>query len=90
MRRQTTTERYDQLVRDGFDESRCEERDACGRFSRAIRVRCSQCEALVINGIACHETGCRNAVREDQDHDWDPTNAWDPTAPDDYKSVYSE
>lgn len=24
------------------------------------RVRCSQCEALVINGIACHETGCPN------------------------------
>lgn len=23
-------------------------------------VRCSQCESLVINGIACHETGCPN------------------------------
>jgi hypothetical protein len=24
------------------------------------RPRCSQCEALVINGMACHETGCPN------------------------------
>ncbi len=29
-----------------------------------IRVSCSQCEALVINGIACHETGCPNATHE--------------------------
>lgn len=28
------------------------------------RVRCSQCEALVINGIPAHEHGCRNATRE--------------------------
>ena len=26
-----------------------------------LRVRCSQCEAVCINGIACHETGCPNA-----------------------------
>lgn len=24
-------------------------------------VRCDQCEALMINGIFCHETGCVNA-----------------------------
>ena len=29
------------------------------------RVRCSQCEALVINGIATHERGCPNAPRRD-------------------------
>jgi hypothetical protein len=29
-----------------------------------IRVRCSQCAAATINGIACHETGCPNAVHE--------------------------
>ena len=22
------------------------------------QVRCSQCQALVINGVACHERGC--------------------------------
>jgi hypothetical protein len=26
------------------------------------RACCSQCEALVINGIACHEHGCPNIV----------------------------
>lgn len=24
-------------------------------------MRCSQCEMLVINGVACHETGCPRA-----------------------------
>lgn len=26
-------------------------------------VCCSQCEALVINGIACHEIGCPNEIK---------------------------
>jgi len=26
----------------------------------AVAVSCSQCEALVINGMATHETGCPN------------------------------
>lgn len=25
-----------------------------------IRVSCSQCDAKVINGVACHEHGCPN------------------------------
>ncbi len=29
--------------------------------TRYIRPRCSQCEAAVINGVACHEHGCPNA-----------------------------
>lgn len=29
-----------------------------------VRIGCSQCEALVINGVACHERGCPNQVRE--------------------------
>lgn len=29
-----------------------------------VHVRCSQCEALVINGVPCHETGCSNATGE--------------------------
>ena len=28
-----------------------------------VRPRCSQCQALVIQGIACHETGCPNKRR---------------------------
>ena len=28
------------------------------------RVRCDGCEALVIQGVACHETGCPEAWRE--------------------------
>jgi hypothetical protein len=27
-------------------------------------VKCSQCQAMVINGHACHETGCPNATHE--------------------------
>lgn len=33
------------------------------RSEHRYRVRCSQCEALVINGVACHETGCPNERR---------------------------
>lgn len=28
--------------------------------SNTNKVRCSQCEALVINGVPAHETGCPN------------------------------
>lgn len=30
------------------------------------RVKCSQCEAIVINGIPCHELGCPNLPRCDK------------------------
>ena len=29
-----------------------------------LRVICHDCEALVINGVATHERGCRNATHE--------------------------
>jgi hypothetical protein len=38
----------------GFDKSRVTP------FTRGAHVSCSQCEALVINGVACHELGCPN------------------------------
>jgi hypothetical protein len=41
----------------GFDESYHSGRGL-------YRPKCSQCETLVINGMACHETGCPNAVHE--------------------------
>jgi hypothetical protein len=47
-----------QLIDRGFDLSRYYEGDD------GVTVWCSQCEALVINGVACHETGCPNQVRE--------------------------
>lgn len=50
-------ERYETLrgLRErGFDKSSYDKK------SHSWRVRCSQCEALVINGVACHETGCPN------------------------------
>lgn len=43
------------LKKQGFDLSK---RD--GKYNR---VRCSQCAALVINGVACHERGCPNTPR---------------------------
>jgi hypothetical protein len=33
-------------------------------FTKRYRVRCSQCEALCINGVPTHETGCPHAVHE--------------------------
>jgi hypothetical protein len=29
----------------------------------SLRVKCTDCEALVINGLPCHETGCPAAKR---------------------------
>lgn len=51
-------ERVQEIVDRGFDRTTYDNDDG------TIKVRCSQCEALVINGTPCHETGCRNAVRE--------------------------
>lgn len=48
----------DNLQALGFDNS---ERDDDSGY---LRVRCSCCEALVINGTPCHETGCPNQSRE--------------------------
>jgi hypothetical protein len=33
---------------------------------QGVRVGCSQCQALCINGTATHETGCSNVVHECQ------------------------
>ena len=39
----------------GFDKCR----KSTETFGAAV-VGCSQCQALVINGVACHESGCPN------------------------------
>jgi hypothetical protein len=33
-------------------------------LTKQYQLGCSQCEALVINGVATHETGCPNATHE--------------------------
>ena len=33
-------------------------------FTKSYKVKCSQCEACAINGVACHETGCPNQTYE--------------------------
>jgi hypothetical protein len=50
--------RLAELVARGFDFS------TAIPFKTAWHVRCSQCEALCINGVATHETGCPNATHE--------------------------
>lgn len=33
-------------------------------------IRCDQCEALMINGVFCHETGCPNTRAKYIDGQW--------------------
>ena len=55
----------------GFDRSAPIGRDELGRFTRGVRIRCSQCEALVISGVPCHERGCPNERSDDEMVDCD-------------------
>ena len=43
------------------------------RFQPQWHVQCSQCAALVINGIPCHEHGCPNKPKdaEEPEHEED-------------------
>lgn len=54
------------LIVGGFDLSTKIIRDGSGRFCKSgfFRVKCSQCEAAVINRVPCHETGCPNLKGE--------------------------
>ncbi|CAB4158831.1 hypothetical protein UFOVP703_34 [uncultured Caudovirales phage] len=49
----------DELHHLGFDDSEADEESP-----GYLRLRCSQCVALFINGVPCHERGCRNQGRE--------------------------
>ena len=58
------------LIEQGFDASYiARQGNQYGRTS--YRPKCSQCETLVINGKACHETGCSHIVRDLEDTDGD-------------------
>jgi hypothetical protein len=50
------------LRKAGFDET------YYNRSTGYYKVKCSQCDALVINGVACHETGCPNNPNRDYDN----------------------
>jgi hypothetical protein len=47
-----------QLKELGFDLSYMQSRDGF------VKVRCSQCEAMTIQGVPCHEHGCPNKKKE--------------------------
>jgi len=49
----------DRLIAEGFDLTT--------HTNRSVSPRCSQCDAKVIQGIACHEYGCPNQVKEEED-----------------------
>lgn len=51
-------DRLEDLHEQGFDYSEIDEDDP-----ERISVRCSQCNALVINGLPSHEFGCPNRKR---------------------------
>lgn len=51
-----TQEDLERVKAQGFDQSVFDD------FSR-ISVRCSQCDARVINSVPTHEHGCPNAAR---------------------------
>lgn len=52
-------ERLQSLKDEGFDESKVDPW-LVHDDPVTISVRCSQCAALVINRVACHEIGCPN------------------------------
>lgn len=51
----------DAMVADGFDDTIAEQNEDTGAYR--VRLKCSQCEALSINGYATHERGCPNSAR---------------------------
>ena len=48
------------LRRQGFDGAHVGTDDD---GMKSVTIKCSQCQASVINGVACHEHGCPNTRR---------------------------
>lgn len=40
------------------------------RIQERERVNCDRCEMTMINGLACHETGCPNMGAKWEDGEW--------------------
>lgn len=55
MRRVSRLQRF---INQGFDLT------VFNRSTRKYRIRCSQCQYLVINRVPCHEFGCPNQKYE--------------------------
>lgn len=54
---------HTQVLKDqGFDLSRAVP------FEHVWNVKCSRCEAVVINGVPCHEHDCINKVKSGGDN----------------------
>ena len=51
------------LRAEGFDRSTDE--------GKLVHVACSSCEALVLNGTACHEHGCPNTTHHETEEETD-------------------
>jgi hypothetical protein len=66
MTKRQTMRTLDALESQGFD---CCRLASYGGGQYSVRVRCSQCEALVINGMATHESGCPNKQRRQEEND---------------------
>lgn len=45
-------------ARNGFTFTKVRSGPEAGNY----RVKCPQCEVLVVNGVPCHESGCPNRV----------------------------
>jgi hypothetical protein len=56
------------LQADGFTRSTIDRDGVESQGGRlvAVSVGCDSCQALVINGVACHEAGCRRQTFECQ------------------------
>ncbi len=52
--------------------SACERiaKDEYDKAQRAARIHCDSCQALMINGVFCHETGCPNTKKRWVDGEW--------------------
>lgn len=61
LKAKTASRTVDVLRARGFDNSREYKDDDNGV---SVVPLCSQCEVLVINGVACHEIGCPNATKD--------------------------
>ena len=65
----------EQLRARGFDRAEAYQEQSSAEY--VIGVRCSQCEAMVINWVATHESGCPNATQECKGcHALIPTRPW--------------
>lgn len=51
---------YNSLVRRGFEPT---------WYGDGYRIRCSQCQAMCVNGIPIHEAGCPNDREEKEEDD---------------------